>query len=59
MLKNKSEAFEKFNKLKIHVEQETGEKIQVLRTDRGGEFVSHEFNSFCENAGIKRHLTAP
>lgn len=35
LLKDKSEAFEKFKKLKIHVEQETGEKIQIFRTDRG------------------------
>lgn len=27
-------------------------------TDRGGEFVSYEFNLFCESSGIKQHLTA-
>lgn len=59
LLKEKGEAFNKFKKFKCLVEQESGEHIQVFRTDRGGEFVSHEFNSFCEETGIKRHLTAP
>ena len=59
LLKQKSEAFEKFKKLRLVVEQETREKITTFRTDRGGEFVSREFNLFCEEAGIKQHLTAP
>lgn len=33
--------------------------IQTLRTDRGGEFTSLEFESFCNKNGIRRHLTAP
>lgn len=33
--------------------------IKTLRTDRGGEFTSQEFRSFCEDHGINRHLTAP
>ena len=59
LLKEKSEAFSKFKKLRIIVEKEIGEKIQTFRTDRGGEFVSHEFDGYCEGAGIRRHLTAP
>lgn len=57
-LKEKSDAFSKFKKLKRVIEQETW-KILTFRTDRGGEFMSNEFNSFCEESGIKRHLTAP
>ncbi|KAG7578674.1 Integrase catalytic core [Arabidopsis thaliana x Arabidopsis arenosa] len=59
LLKEKSEAFEKFKKFKVIVEQETGETIKTFRTDRGGEFVSYEFQTFCESNGITRHLTAP
>nr|KYP50278.1 Retrovirus-related Pol polyprotein from transposon TNT 1-94 [Cajanus cajan] len=31
--------------------------IKCLRTDRGGEFTSSEFNEFCQKTGIKRQLT--
>ena len=59
LLKEKSEAFDKFKKLRSIVEQETKQKIQAFRSDRGGEFVSHEFNSYYDGAGTKRHLTTP
>ncbi|KAK1419234.1 hypothetical protein QVD17_28397 [Tagetes erecta] len=58
-LKEKSEAFEAFKKFKVMVEVETNVKIKTFRTDRGGEFTSHEFDRFCETEGIIRHLTAP
>lgn len=59
LLKEKSEAFEKFKIFKSMVEKETKETIGTLRTDRGGEFTSNEFRSFCDAAGINRHLSAP
>ena len=59
LLEKKSEAFTKFKRLRSLVGLEAGEKIQTFRTDRGGEFTSTEFNVYCKNAGIKRHLTAP
>ena len=40
------------------VEKETGSYIRCLRTDRGGEFTSHEFTNFCKENGIHRRLTA-
>lgn len=33
--------------------------MKVLRTDRGGEFLSRSFVIFCEEEGNERHLTAP
>ncbi|XP_022570911.2 uncharacterized protein LOC106407057 [Brassica napus] len=59
LLKEKGEAFEKFVRFKKIVEQDTGATIKTLRTDRGGEFTSSEFQDFCEVSGIQRHLTAP
>ncbi|CAN6998047.1 unnamed protein product [Brassica oleracea var. botrytis] len=53
------EAFDKFKKFREIVEKETGARIKTLRTDRGGEFCSREFQAFCETYGITRHLTAP
>lgn len=59
MLRAKDLALEAFKKFKTLVEKEARETIQTLRTDRGGEFTSKEFEDYCANAGIKRHLTAP
>jgi transposase InsO family protein len=39
------------------VEKEAEESVKCLRTDRGGEFNSINFNLFCEKEGIKRQLT--
>jgi len=51
LLKEKSKAFETFINFKALIEKETGDVIKVLRTDRGGEFTSTEFNRFCETLG--------
>jgi len=59
MLKSKDQACEAFVKFKAETENQTGERIKVLRSDRGGEFMSGVFANVCENAGIKRQLTAP
>ncbi|PRQ17740.1 putative RNA-directed DNA polymerase [Rosa chinensis] len=57
-LNEKSQAFTTFKSFKCLVEKETGDYIQCLRTDRGGEFTSQEFNTFCSTHGISRQLTA-
>ena len=56
-LKQKSEVFEAFKKFKAAVENESGQKIKALRSDRGGEFTSKEFQDFCATSGIRRFLT--
>ncbi|KAJ4717099.1 Retrovirus-related Pol polyprotein from transposon TNT 1-94 [Melia azedarach] len=55
----KSEVFEAFKKFKAAVEKESGRQIKAIRTDRGGEFTSKEFQEFCEANGIRRFLTVP
>ena len=52
------EAFNMFKCFKKLVENETGLSIKCLRTNRGGEFNSKDFNEFCKQYGIKRQLTA-
>ena len=59
MLKTKDQALDAFIKYKAEVENVTGNKINTLRSDRGGEFLSRVFQDVCEKAGIRRHLTAP
>ena len=46
----------KFRIFKQQVELETGNKIRFLRSDRGGEYLSEDFISFCSNIGIVREL---
>jgi hypothetical protein len=52
----KSESFSKFKIFKNLVKFSTKSKVQVLKIDKGGDFTSHEFNTFYENKhGIKRN----
>ncbi|KAA0058510.1 Retrovirus-related Pol polyprotein from transposon TNT 1-94 [Cucumis melo var. makuwa] len=55
---DKSEAFIAFRSYKVQVEKEIGSSIKVLCIDRGEEYISREFETFCENNEIKRQLTA-
>ena len=57
-LAEKSEAFTIFKNYKNLVEKETRVFIRCLCTNKGGEFISHEFNVFCKANGISRQLTA-
>ena len=59
VLKTKDQALDAFVKFKAEAENVTGEKIKVLRSDRGGEFLAATFREECEKARIQRHLTAP
>ena len=57
MLKHKDEVFDKFVEFKASVENLSGRKIKVLRTDNEGEYTSNEFKNFCKGEGIKREFT--
>ena len=48
----------KFKSFKALVENEENIKIKCIRSDNGGEFISNEFNKFCETHGIKRNFSA-
>ena len=47
LLTSKDEAASAIKKFKMRVEAESGKKLYVLRTDRGGEFTSVEFAAYC------------
>lgn len=59
LLRSKDEAFQAFKKFRAQVENGNDKKVQIFRTDRGGEFSSKQFISYCEEAGITRQFTAP
>ena len=58
-LKSKDEAFGKFKEWHVMVEKESGRKLKKVRSDRGGEFTSSEFESYYKCHGIKRQKPPP
>ena len=59
LIKHKSETFEKFKEFQSEVENQCGKKIKALRSDRGGEYLSHEFSNHLKSCGIVPQLTPP
>ena len=45
-LRQKSETLKFFNAFKVMAETQTGNKIKILRSDNGREYVNKEFDSF-------------
>ena len=43
LMRNKSESFEKFKEFQNEVQNQLGKTIKFLQSDRGGEYLSHEF----------------
>jgi len=41
------------------VENRTGQKVMVFRTDNGGEYTSSEFKAYLAKEGIRHELTVP
>ncbi|MCO5579721.1 hypothetical protein L7F22_033581 [Adiantum nelumboides] len=58
-LKAKSDVVAIFQHYVSMVENETGCKVQTLRTDRGGEYMSGAFKDFLGKKGIKHQCTMP
>ena len=51
-LKHKPEVFGLFKVFKALVENQSGRKIKVLRSDNGGEYVKFEFINYCADAAF-------
>jgi hypothetical protein len=59
LMKHKSETFEKFKEFQNEVENQHGKKIKALRSDRGGEYLSHELSNHLKSCRIVPQLTPP
>ncbi|CAK9796277.1 Retrovirus-related Pol polyprotein from transposon TNT 1-94 [Anthophora plagiata] len=57
MLRNRSEVLSAFKNYKRRVENETGRKIKILRTDNAKEYLSNSFRNFLEEEGVSRQLS--
>ena len=58
-MKSKDEVFTKFQEFKVEVENLTERRINILRSDNGGEYRSKEIIVFCKESEIKRELIVP
>ena len=59
LLTSKDKAAAAIKKYKMRAEADSGKKLRVLRTDRGGEFTSVEFAAYYADQGVERYHTAP
>ena len=59
LLKHKHEVFETFKDFKNEVENQLGKTIKILRSDRGGEYLSQEFKDYLKACGIVQQITPP
>src|SRR3954467_6244016 len=57
LLKSKDEALGSFRKYKSEVENQLEKKVKALRSDRGMEYCSNEFDTFCKKKGIIHQTT--
>ena len=59
LMRHKSESFEKFKLFKNEVQNQLGKNIKTLRSDRGGEYLSKNFDEHLKDCGIVSQLTPP
>ena len=50
---------QRFQEFKALEGNQTGRKIQALKSNNGGEYTSKEFNEYCKQKGIQRQLKVP
>ena len=58
-LKHKNEAHKVFLEYKAWAENQTGQKIKKVRSDRGTEYTSKEFTDLLKTHGIEHHKSTP
>ncbi|KAK8694436.1 hypothetical protein V6N13_071988 [Hibiscus sabdariffa] len=59
LMLHKSKALEKFKEFKNEVQNQHGKSIKALRSDRGGEYLSQDFDELLKECGIVSQLTPP
>ena len=58
-LRHKSEVLDKFKEFEAVTTNECDQRIGILRTDNGGEYLSAEFEAYLKSKGIRHQLTVP
>jgi IS30 family transposase len=58
-LRSKDAVAEVINLYQASGEAQTGRRLRVFHSDRGGEFNSEDFAKYCGEHGVRRQLMAP
>ena len=58
-MKSKAETFQKFKEFQNEVQNQLGKTIKAIRSDRGGEYMSQEFDHHLKECGIVSQFTPP
>ncbi|KAI3758865.1 hypothetical protein L6452_06437 [Arctium lappa] len=58
-LRTKDETSELIKSFILRIENQTNQKVKVMRSDNGTEFKNLDLNTFCEEKGIERQYSAP
>ncbi|CAN1142556.1 Retrovirus-related Pol polyprotein from transposon TNT 1-94 [Linum perenne] len=59
MLASKDETFSKFKNFVRRVQNEKNKIINEIRSDHGGEFENNDFETLCNDYGIRHNFSAP
>ncbi|KAI5324020.1 hypothetical protein L3X38_033093 [Prunus dulcis] len=59
LLKNKNEVFSCFQSFHKQMKTQFNAQIQILRSNNGGEFVNHDFQTYFQQHGIIHEATCP
>ncbi|KAK8506671.1 hypothetical protein V6N12_038490 [Hibiscus sabdariffa] len=59
LMRHKSKALEKFKEFKNEVQNQHGKSIKALQSDRGGEYLSQDFDELLKECGTVSQLTPP
>ncbi|KAK4833980.1 hypothetical protein QYF36_014383 [Acer negundo] len=59
LMRHKSDAFDMFKAFKAEVENQLEKHIKILRSNRGGEYLSGEFQQYLIDNGIVSQFSAP
>ncbi|KAL4290791.1 hypothetical protein GQ457_14G015240 [Hibiscus cannabinus] len=59
LMRHKSEALGRFKEFKNEVQNQNGKSIKALRSDRGGEYLSQDFDELLKECEIISQLTPP
>ena len=52
LMHRKSDTFDFFREFKTEVKKQTGKSLKTLQSDRGGEYLSREFEDYLRHSGI-------